>query len=204
MAYCTLTNVKARIPIDSVDTTFDGFLGTLITRSKAIIDSYTDNTFEKVTTTRKFDVPRNSYRLLLDEWLLACTSVTNGNGVVIPSTEYTLEDYNNPPYYAIVLNPVTSYFWQPSASFNPQRAISVTGDWGLTASVPDDVADAAEQLVVNLYKARDGQNQTANTIITAAGVLQTPTSLPKSVTDLLDPYRKIILSTQTQHGRRWY
>jgi hypothetical protein len=130
--YATLINVKTRLQIKSIDVADDNFLSLLITRASAIIDSYTDNHFVKVSGTRKFDLPyKNPRRILLDDWLLVCTSVTNGNGVVIPATEYITEDYNNPPYYSIELKNVSSYFFQPeSANMNDRKCISVVGDWG--------------------------------------------------------------------------
>lgn len=193
--YTTLANIKTRLTIGSTNAADDTFIGTLITRASAIVDSYTDNVFVKVTGTRKFDVPvRNPRRLLLDEWLLACTSVTNGNGVVIPATEYTLEDYNNPPYYAIVINRVSSYFFQPTNGFNEARAITVSGDWGFFSTCPYDVAEACEKLVVQLYRGRDGVNTGGNTVITPSAVVQTGQSLTKDITDLLDPYKRTVLS----------
>jgi hypothetical protein len=192
--YTTLANVKARIPIDTVNSGDDTFISSLISRASAIIDAYTDNHFIKVTGTRKFDLPRNPRRLLLDDWLLACTSVTNGNGVLIPATEYVCEDYNSPPYYAIVLKRVSSYFFMPDTQMGEQKCISVVGDWGWSSAAPDDIVEACERLVVQMYKSRSGENMTGTSIITAAGVVQTPRTLPKDVTDILDGYRKIVLS----------
>ena len=195
--YTTLQNIQLRLPIKTVDASDDTFIATLIRRASAIIDSYTDNHFTAVTGTRKFDLPyRNPRRLLLDDWLLTCTSVTNGNGVVIPATEYILEDYNNPPYYAVVLNRVTSYFFQPSSSnMNERKCIAVAGTWGWSALPPDDVIEACERLVVASYRSRGGENMTGSTVITPAGVVQTPMVMTTDVVELIGPYQKTVLST---------
>jgi hypothetical protein len=192
--YTTLANVKTRGSIKSTNAGDDTFISALITRASAIIDNYTDNHFVKVTGTRKFDIPRNPRRLLLDDWLIACTSVTNGNGVVIPSTEYTLEDYNNPPYYAIVLKRNTAYFFLPDNTMNERKCISVAGDWGWSTAAPDDIIEACERLVTQMYKSRTGENMSGSTVITGAGVLQTPRTLPRDVTDILDNYKRTVLS----------
>jgi hypothetical protein len=192
--YTTLTNFKTRTEITSASASDDAFISSLITRASAIIDNYTDNHFAKVTGTRKFDIPRNPRRLLLDDWLIACTSVTNGNGVVIPSTEYTLEDYNNPPYYAIVLKRTTAYFFLPDNTMNERKVIAVAGDWGWATTAPDDIVEACERLVTQMYKSRTGENMSGSTVITGAGVLQTPRTLPRDVTDILDNYKRTVLS----------
>jgi hypothetical protein len=194
--YTTLANIKARIPITSTNAADDTFISTLITRASAMIDAYTDNHFTVSSAqTHKFDIPRrNPRRLLLDDWLLVCTSVTNGNGVVIPSTEYILEDYNNPPYYAIVLKPVSSYFFMPDSGFNDRKCISVVGDWGYSTTALADIAEACERLVVQAYRSRTGENMSGSSIITPAGVLQTPRAMTRDVTDILDGYKKAVLS----------
>jgi hypothetical protein len=197
MAYAAKVDIKARIPILTTDTSQDAFIDTLCLNVKAVIDSYCDNTFESVNATRKFDMPRRSRRLLLDEWMLTCTSVTNGNGVLIPATEYILEDYNNPPYYAIVLTPITSYYWLPDTKMNPQRAITVVGTWGYTATAPLDIQEAAQRLVVSWFRSRDGLNAgPTRAIVTAAGVEIASTTFPEDVAELLAPYKRIALSTQ--------
>jgi hypothetical protein len=194
--YATLTNIKTRLQITSTAAGDDAFISSCITRASAIIDQYTDNHFTKNTgQTRKYDIPtRNPRRLLLDDWLISCTSVTNGNGVVIPSTEYILEDYNNPPYYAIVLKRTTAYFFMPDNTMNEKKVIAVLGDWGWWTVQPDDITEACERLTVQIYKSRRGENMTASTVITPAGVLQTPRAMSKDIQDLLDPYRKSVLT----------
>jgi len=193
--YATLINVKTRLQIKTIDVADDNFLSLLITRASAIIDSYTDNHFVKVTATRKFNVPyRNPRRLLLDDWLLVCTSVTNGTGDVIPAAEYITEDYNNPPYYAVVMKASSSYFFQPDSTTNYEKVISIVGDWGWSATCPVDIAEACERLVVASYKSRDGVNMTGSTVITPAGVLQTPLTLTRDVIELIQPYQKTMLS----------
>jgi hypothetical protein len=201
MAYTDRATVKAYLNVATTDATQDAFIDSLIVRVTSLLNSFTDNVFEAVTATRKFDIPHNWRRLLLDEWLLSCTSVTNGNGVVIPTTEYTLEDYNNPPYYAIVLNPVSAYFWYPGTNMNPRRCIAVAGTWGYFATCPADVAGAVVDWIINLYRSRDGiQNTAVKTVITSAGVVQTPMSIPQSVVDAVKPYAKTVLTTQVNRS----
>jgi hypothetical protein len=197
VAYTDITSIKARLKVASVDIGDDNFITALITRSQAIIDNYTDQHFEAVSATRKFDIPRNPRRLLFDEWLITCTSVTNGNGVLIPSTEYVLEDYNNPPWYALVLKNTTSYFFMPDSAMNAQKCIAIVGTWGWSATAPDDVKEACERLVVQMYQGRYGQNVTTRTVVTPAGVVSTPQAMTDDIKDLLGNYKKIVLSTGT-------
>jgi hypothetical protein len=51
-----------------------------------------------------------------------------------------------------------------------------------------------ERIVVQMYKSRTGENMSGSTVITPAGALQTPRTLPRDVTDILDNYRKTILN----------
>ncbi len=198
--YTTLVNIKARLANNasgtlSTSTADDAFISALITRASAIIDQYTDQHFTAVSATRYFDIPRrNPRRLLLDDWLLSCTSVTNGNGVVIPATEYILEDYNNPPYFAIVMKNTSSYYWMPDSGMNDRKCIAVAGSWGWSATAPNDVVEACERLVVGALKSRDGVNMTGKTVITPAGVVQSPLMMTDDVKGLLSGYKKIVLS----------
>lgn len=202
--YTTLANIKARIPIDTVNSADDAFISALITRASAMIDQYTDNHFTLASAqTHKFDLPRNRRRLLFDDWLSGTITVTNGNAVVIPSTEYVLEDYNNPPYYALVLKEVTSYFFQPDSRMNYRKVISVLGDWGWYTSIPADITEVCESKVVRLYRSRGGENMTGSSIITPAGVVQTPQMWTADEREVLDGYKRTILSTNNIPMESW-
>ena len=183
--YTTLANIKMRLPITSVNASDDSVLSLLITRASTIIDGYTDNHFAKITGTRRFDVPlRNPRRLLLDDWLLTCTSVTNGTGLVIPPTEYTLEDYNNPPYYGIVIKRVSNYFFQPDSNLNDRKAIAIVGDWGYYSICPPDITEVCERLVVWMYHNKSGMTSANGKVINQV----------EDVSDILDQYKKTVLS----------
>lgn len=135
----------------------------------------------------------NSYRVLyLGRDLLTVTTLTNGDGNVISSTGYWLEPRNDPPYRQIRLRSSESWV------FNTDGEITVAGTWGRTSSPPDDIVEAALELIAYRYRNRDNPvfDVTASPEI---GVITVPKGFPITVERILErggylskPYQKIV------------
>ena len=187
--YTTWAAVKTYLDISG---TGDDTLGaTLVTRASAMIDRYCRRVFTAASATRLFDVPHGA-TLFLDEDLVSVTTLTNGDGTVIASTDYVLKPNNITPKFAIKLRETASTGWRGSSTTGEYQAISVLGSWGYSASPPDDVVQAAVRLTAWIYRQRDAPfGQTARPEI---GVIETPLSMPPDVVKILAPFVKARVS----------
>lgn len=137
-AYATLAEFKdywrsrgGEIRADASDDTVIEFL---LRAASRLIDSETGRHFYPYYETRYYSVPDGDsldVRLLkLDNDLLEVDTVTNGDGTVIPSTEYKLVPKNNTPHSGVRLNGTSTYYWTSDASGDTESVISIAGFWG--------------------------------------------------------------------------
>ena len=92
--------------------------------------------------TRYFDVPSDR-ELDLDDWLLAVTTLTNGDAAAIASSEYNLHPKNQTPYRALRLKAGSDVAWEPDSDGNTESVIALAGVWGYHR----DYAHAWETLI---------------------------------------------------------
>lgn len=187
--YCTVADVKALAGM--AETTDDTLLGTLITRASALIDRYTGTTFAERTETRYYtpSVHNDGNLLLLDDDLLSVTTLTNGDGEVIPSSGYVLYPLNKSPKYGIKLK--SDYSW--TYTDDPEGAISVAGTWGYCteADRPADITQACARLALWLYRQKDAPfGKMGNTI---TGEYEVPVAIPMDVAQTLMRYRRLAM-----------
>jgi hypothetical protein len=193
VAYVSTANVKVYLGIS--ETTDDTLLATLIGAAQAAIDSYCRQTFEaSADSTRTFD-PTCVYgyvrgrTLFLDYPLCAITTVTNGDTNVISSSNYVTEPRNVAPWYALTLKASATTIWTWTTT--PENSISILGKWAYSTSAPADVVQATTRLAAFLYYQRDNGLDLDRIIQTAGGVALPP-DLPRDVTKLLAPYRRLV------------
>ena len=135
-SYVTLDQFKQYITASGqtigTDTTDDAVLDIILDGASRYIDGETGGrTFYPRVETRYFSVPENTDgELLLDDDLLAVTTLTNGSSTDISSTDYNLLPRNMYPKYAVRLTPVSSVFWEWSSDGNDEYVISLLGTWG--------------------------------------------------------------------------
>jgi len=156
-AYATLAEFKAQKTIDTTDANDDAFIEGLLKSASRFIDAQTGFSFVPYVETRYFDVPRETSidkRLIgvgLD--LLEVLTVVNGDGVTIPSTEYSLRPRNKSPHYGIRLVDNSTYYWATDGAGDSHDVIAITGVWGyhnrypqawLLGSTANEELDASE------------------------------------------------------------
>ncbi|GIV82782.1 MAG: hypothetical protein KatS3mg051_2136 [Anaerolineae bacterium] len=190
MAYATLAELKAYLGITG--TTDDMLLTDLLVRSQAIIDAATQRTFEATAdSTRYLDAVEDvdGRVLWLDRVgdLAQITSITNGDGSSVASSEYVTEPRNQAPYYAIQLKASSSVAWTYSDS--PENAIAITGRWAYSVTPPDDIVHACIRLAAYLYRQKDNATDLDRPVI-AGNVTLLPAQLPADIQSLLAPYRR--------------
>lgn len=194
--YATLAQFKAVLSVNSYDAQDDALIEDLITRASRTIDGITGKWFYANTQTRYFPVP-NGRELALDAGLLSVTTLTNGDGTTIASTEYTLLPRNRPSKFVVKLNDRSATYWQPATTTSDDYPISIAGSWGYvnrSASDPEsarvvyNTETACLQIAAQQYKERKGQAG-GQVQVTAAGVVITPYgAVPKLAYDLISPY----------------
>lgn len=190
MAYCTATQVKTYKGISSTDD--DSLLGDLIIRAQAMIDAYCHRTFEASTdTTRYLNAVRDvdGRTLWLRDDCVSITSITNGDGIAVASSEYVTMPRHDTPYYAVRLLASSLTRWTYSG--DPENAIAVTGKWAYSVSAPSDVVQACIHLTLWLYDLRDTTPDVLRGRISPDGTVLLPMAWPDIVRALLAPYRRM-------------
>jgi len=201
MTYTTRVAVKSELKITATtdDTLIDGYV-TLVQR---IIEAYpplgTGRVFEVSTdTTRYLDAPPDSldnrldgpnYVLLLPDDLCSITTVVNGDGTTLTTSDYLTEPRSHTPYHALRLKSGTGTIWTFTDS--PEGAIAITGKWGFSTSAPADIQRAATRLCVWMYRSRDNAGfdqdiQTEDGMILGA-------RMPRDIRAILDTYVRGII-----------
>lgn len=185
--YCTVADVKALA--GALQSTDDALLATLVTRASAIVDTYTHRTFAGATATRYYTPFVDTVRetLFLDTDLLAITTLTNGDGVELDSSTYTLLPLNAARKNRIKLK--VGYAW--TFETDAEGAISVAGSWGYSATAPADVVQATARMALWLYRQRESPFSKVGNSMT--GEYEVPVAMPGDIKALLDPYRVIVL-----------
>lgn len=205
MAYITLAQYKTykSLPDSDDDTLLEGFI---LSAQMFIEDSEygTNRKFEALSdTTRYFDAIRdvgdgvdymehygefrivnNRYNknrtLFLDHDLCSITSITNGDGNLIPSTEYVTEPRNNTPFWRITLKRNSTYYWSYTTS--PENAISIVGKWAYSVSPDAGVIQIMYRLVDHLYEKRKNPDNNRNSpLMTDGGFIIMPADLPPDI-----------------------
>lgn len=68
--------------------------------------------------------------ILFDDDLLALTTLLNGDGTTIASTDYLLEPYNRYPKRSVRLKETSTVAWQSDSAGSYESVVSVSGIWG--------------------------------------------------------------------------
>lgn len=189
MAYATAADVRRWLDVDSAGD--DTLINDLISQVQRLIDEELETTFEvSADSTRVFDArgPHIDGRVLrLDRLLASITTVTNGDGVEVSSSEYTTVPRNDAPYTGIELLPSSDKDWEYSGD-DWQGAIEVEGKWGYSATVPGAIKQATAQWAAHLYRLKD--LQPGNVTILAEGVQINNTTMPEQVRHTLTLFNK--------------
>jgi len=190
--YATSTDFKDYHAITSTNAVDDLVIDLLIESASRYIDNDTGRRFYASTaSTHYFDTPPSSTSpLILDEDLVSCTSLVNGDGSTFTvTTDYVLLPYNTTPYTAIQLVPGASQTWLTDDG-NPYKAISVTGTWGST-TVPTDIKHACLIIAVQAYHRRYGDKAAQDSIVMPSGMVITPAEVPSIARTIINNHRKI-------------
>lgn len=135
--YATVLDVRSSY-LKAIATTDDPEILRVIREVSDLIDTAAGRRhFVPRIETRYFDYGRQTdqARLLLDDDLLAVTTLTNGDTTVIASSKYVFMPRNETPYWALDLLASQGIVW--TYTVDPERAISIDGIWGYRRNYAD-------------------------------------------------------------------
>lgn len=185
--YTTTADVRAWIGMDS-------------TADDSIIDTIRENTYEWITqqigyiynpssSSRYFDAVRDLWygdiRQLDVGYVAGITSITNGDGQSISSSDYVLRWQ-----HVLTLKKSTGKCW--TFIDDPEDAILITGSFGLPASHRNykRVADLEKQLAAWAYRSRDFSAPAQVLLSTKGSLLLAPADIPPHLNKILVSLRK--------------
>lgn len=185
--YTTAGAIRALLPDVSWGTTYDAALSTLITRASRLVDSYLGRApgafaaSEDAVQTFRGD---GTGELWIGELAAAPTLVE----VKPPGGSYTAwdaADYDTYPYTAPAWGPIVRLDSLREGWPDTPRGVRITGRWGFSTTVPEEVAEAVTIQTVRWFKR--GQQAYADVgAITELGQLRYVKALDPDVQVLLD------------------
>lgn len=196
--YCTAAEIKAAMPDVTWGSTYDTILGLFATRGSRAIDRYTNRKpgafYVSADVTRYFDGSGGT-ELWIGELAAAPTTVQVAETGVLTtlttwaSTDYLLHPYNalddGEPYRRLDIDVAngTKTCW-----YAFPKAVKIVGKFGYSATVPDDVKQAAIIQAVRWFKR--GQQAFSDTgAIVELGQLTYTKALDPDVALLIDHLR---------------
>jgi len=197
VAYITATDLKNYMKISG--NSDDTQLALFADRAQHVVDSYTHRVFEwaGAGTVKKFTpVSYLDGGDLYDMYTLSLglnefyelTSITNGDGVAISTSDVVLLPQNITPKYAVRIKSSANKTWTYTTTI--EESVSITAKWAYSASAPADIVQAALRIGAYLYRQRDGTPDSDRPIVSADGVVLSAPRIPSDVLELLRPYRR--------------
>ena len=153
MAYVTAEEVRTYMGKQS--DADDTLIGLLIDAAEAKLERETHKVFKVDSDTeRTFHAVKDveGAVLFFDTWLCSITKITNGDSVEVTSAEYELLGEEGGPWFAVRLDSGSGKVWTWDSE--PEKAITVEGKWGYSATVPDDIKLWMWRYVEYLYRTR--------------------------------------------------
>lgn len=149
-SYATAEAVKSAIRLNVRSTTNDSDIEALIVACSRLIDRYfrlpQDAFAQSVSATRYFDTQFvKGKTLIFDAPLISLTSVLNGDEAAIDAGDMRLAPRNETPHNAIRI--LTDDGWITTDN----AEIAVTGLWGYSTVVPEQIAEACAMLCSWIY-----------------------------------------------------
>jgi hypothetical protein len=191
--YAELEEVKAYAVFKTVDEANDPLLESLITQVSRLIDTLTGRTFAPSGDSTYY-LPycnvegRDIFLGELDHPLLSVTTLTNGDGTVIASSEYLLLPRGAQRFQTIRLKEASSVDWEDADAGDGY--ISIAGKWGWSLTVPEDVKMATIEATAFVFKNRRTIENSEKAQVSGDGLVLLPSMLPKRSLAVIEHYKK--------------
>lgn len=189
--YCTRGEVRAYGQFKAADTANDSLLDDLITRVSRAIDALTGRTFAPASDTSEYftiddtlaDEGRPRDLFLGGKTLLSLTSITNADGTSIATGDVLLRPQGSERKHLVRIKSTSTSSWVR----DPDGEIAITGKWGYSAGVPDEVRQAAVEWVNFTFHQRGtpANPLQGSRVISPDGAVIKPEAAPGRVHTLL-------------------
>ena len=194
MAYPGKDELKEYIGIPALTTDEDDLCTMIMAAVQERVKRYTDREFVAVTEARKVAVgfkPQDQRHILTLRWdLQSLSTITDYDGNSVDTSELILVPVTGPPYRQI--HKFRGQLWG-SFVHDSKYYYNVSGTWGYTADVPDDLALAMLEIGQAQYVARRSGGMMKQTTVTRGGIIISAGSIPESALEVLDHYRRATL-----------
>lgn len=127
--YATLSEYKNWPNIESPDLVDDSVIEKILQSASRYIDNKSGRTFYPRVKTRHYDIPE-TYELRVKDDLLEVVTFTNGDDVVISSSDYILLPADDYPKYSIKLRVYSSVGWELDTNYGEEQVIDLAAVWG--------------------------------------------------------------------------
>jgi hypothetical protein len=202
MSYATLADFKSYISemTGGIQSTYSAAENTVLQQfldqADAEIESYTNRSFGQGANNHTHYYTVNDISddtLYLDADLVSVTTLTNGDGTVISSSDYWLLPMNasvtgqngyDGSFWGIKLK--STHQWQTPTD----GRISLNGRWGFMQGVPVDVVRCAMRIAYWYWTKR---NQTGASDVAGEQITQQSDSYPLDVRIVLERYKRRVI-----------
>lgn len=187
--YCTLDDITSDGRLDIDASTYDSDLLAMITGISRRIDRHygvVDDAFAQGNDATRYYTGEaiDGTRLVLDMPLISVTSIVNGDDNNSAVTAYRLYPRNGQWYSEIKLLSTAADGWL----IGTDGEIEVTGKWGFSATVPDEIREAAAYWAAWLLKRYQAALQDASANFELGQIVYSE-GIPKPVISMLPTYR---------------
>lgn len=163
--YTTVGDLRATY-LGATGTGDDALLLDMIRATSRDMDDLTQKRYYPLIETRYFGVPQGR-ELALDAYLLAVTTLTNGDGTLLTGSDYNLSPRNQSPYDAIKLKQSSAVAWAGDGEGNTDDAIALAGVWGhhrnyahaweVLTTLSGDITDSVAALTLSASGGKGGE-----------------------------------------------
>lgn len=130
MYYATLDDARAYLTLQPTETLNDSAVDAFCRRATSLIEKQQGRRYDVRLETQLYDLPTSSDLLRLRDYLASLSSVTNGDGTAIATSDIWTRPSGSTIITDLVLKPSAGVTWEPAASDDEFECISVAGLWG--------------------------------------------------------------------------
>lgn len=180
--YTTVTDLRSTY-LGATGTGDDALLLDMVRAVSRDMDALSVKHHHPRIQTRYFDVPADRQLDFDGVWLLALSSLANGDGAAITGTDYALQPRNGPPYHALRLKESASVVWTPDSEGNYEGVVAVAGTWGfhrdyehaweVLTTLSGSLTDAATSLTLAAAGGKGGELWKIDSELIYAGAVTT-------------------------------
>ena len=191
MRYATKEEVKAFMEITTLEK--DDILDAMLSGVENFIDNHTQRSFVagSAAEVRYFAVTDGGDEFDLDDMIsianLYFSEASDDVWTALAATDYWLMPHNKYPKTWLKLNPNGDWSEFPVGP----RTVKVSGRWGYSVNVPQDIKDIAIALTSRMFRSKDA-GMSEGVGMAVIGEYKIGQYMDAKLTSMLAPYRKFM------------